>query len=92
VYFDKPFRKRQTIALQPRRSLDPYEENEVKGTRMPDYARVSKHRDVFGELGWIPNFNIKNSKNNAHRHKGSKEFFDTPKDYALEFHISSRAT
>jgi hypothetical protein len=40
-YFDKPFRKKQYFVVQPRRQLDPYEENEVKGTRMPDYAKVS---------------------------------------------------
>lgn len=56
---------------------------------MPDYAKVSKERDVFGELGWIPNFNVTNSKNNNHRHKGAKEYFDAPKDYASEFHTGS---
>ena len=31
---------------------------------MPDYSGVSKDRDIYGELGWIPNFNVKCSKNN----------------------------
>jgi hypothetical protein len=57
---------------------------------MPDYAKISKDRDIFGELGWIPNFNIKNSKNNQHRHTGNKEFFDAPKNYATEFHTASQ--
>jgi hypothetical protein len=33
--------------------------NEIKGTIMPDYSNVSKDRDIYGELGWIPNFNVK---------------------------------
>ena len=49
---------------QPQRQLDPYDENEVKGTRMPDYTKLSKERDIYGELGWIGNFNVKCSKNN----------------------------
>ena len=31
---------------------------------MPDYAKVSKERDLYGELGWTPNFNVTSSKNN----------------------------
>lgn len=57
---------------------------------MPDYSKVNRHRDVFGELGWIPNFNVKNSKNNNDRHNGFKEFFDAPRDYAVEFHTASQ--
>ena len=75
----------------PRRQLDPYEENEVKGTRMPDYSKVSRERDLFGELGWIPNFPVKNSKNNDFRHPSYKEFFDKPKDYSVEFHTASQS-
>ena len=48
--------------MKPKRELDPYEMNEVKGTRMPDYSGVTKDRDIYGELGWIPNFNVKCSK------------------------------
>lgn len=58
----------------------------MKGTRMPDYSKVSQDRDVFGELGWIPNFNVKKSKNNDDRHHNYREFFDAPKDYNVEFH------
>jgi hypothetical protein len=46
---------------------------------------VTRGRDVFGELGWIPNFDIKKSKNNDDRHYNYREFFDTPKDYHNEF-------
>jgi hypothetical protein len=57
---------------------------------MPDYAKVSLERDVFGELGWIPNFDVKKSKNNEDRHNNFREFFDAPKDYNVEFHTSSQ--
>ena len=50
--------------MKPKRELDPFEMNEVKGTLMPDYSGVTKDRDIYGELGWIPNFNVKCSKNN----------------------------
>jgi hypothetical protein len=83
--FDKPFRNKEIIAHQPRRQLDPYEENEVKGTRMPDYSSLAGERDVYGELGWIPNFNVKLSKNNDDRHNNYREFFDAPKDYNVAF-------
>jgi hypothetical protein len=69
--------------------LDPYEENEVKGTRMPEYTTLAADRDVFGELGWIPNFEIKKSKNNITRHINYRELFDAPKEYATEFHTAS---
>ena len=75
--------------MTPRKTLDPYDENEVKGTRMPDYSVVAKERDIYGELGWIPNFNIKKSKNNEHRHPNYKEYFDAPKEYDTEFHTAT---
>ena len=61
--------------------MDPYDENDVKGTRIPDYAKVAKDRDVYGELGWIGNFNVKDAKNNDHRHHTYREYFDKPKNY-----------
>ena len=75
--------------LHPQRQLDPYEENEVKGTRMPDYTKLSKERDIYGELGWITNFNVKNSKNNNTRHPTYREYFDGPKNYHNEFNNAS---
>jgi len=77
-YFEKPFRQKQTVVLTPQKQLDPYEENDVKGTRMPDYSTLAGERDVFGELGWIPNFEIKRSKNNNNRHVAYREMFDAP--------------
>jgi hypothetical protein len=56
---------------------------------MPDYTKLAMERDVFGELGWVPNFSVKNSKNNDTRHDALKEFFDSPRDYAVEFHKGS---
>ncbi len=75
--------------MTPQKLLDPYVENEVKGTRMPDYSTLVQERDVFGELGWIPNFEIKKSKNNKDRHLIYRELFDAPKEYAGEFHTAS---
>lgn len=56
--------------------MDPYDVNEKKGTRMPEWSMVDKERDVFGELAWIKNFNVTFSKNNDHRHTAFREFFD----------------
>lgn len=59
---------------------------------MPDYSKVSQERDVYGELGWIPNFTVKKSKNNDDRHPTYREFFDAPKDYNIEFLTGSAQT
>ena len=75
--------------LHPQRQLDPYEENDVKGTRMPDYTKLSKERDIYGELGWISNFNIKNSKDNNKMYPTYREFFDGPKNYHNQFNNAS---
>ena len=69
--------------------MDPYEENQVVGTRMPNYSKVFKDRDVYGELGWIPNFNVTMSKNNEMRHPNYKEFFDMPKNYHAIYNNSN---
>jgi polynucleotide 5'-kinase involved in rRNA processing len=52
---------------------------------MPDYSGLARERDVYGELGWIPNFNVKLSKNNDHRHNNYREYFDAPRDYNVAF-------
>ena len=88
-YFDKQFQSKQPILLKPRREHDPYEMNEIKGTRMPDYSNVSKDRDIYGELGWIPNFNVKCSKNNTKRHVTNREYFDGPMNYHVTFNNST---
>ena len=75
--------------IYPQRQLDPYDENEVKGTRMPDYSKLAKDRDIYGELGWISNFNVKFSKNNHKLHPCYREFFDGPKNYHNQFNNST---
>ena len=84
-FFVKPCKNKEPALITPQRQLDPYEENEVKGTRMPDYSKVSKERDIYGELGWIPNFNVKYSKNNQKLYPTYREFFDYPKNYHNQF-------
>ena len=83
-YFDKPYRLPQNIALKPRKEIDPYIQNEITGTRMPPHSKVAEERDVFGELGWIPNFDVKKSKDNHKRYTTCREFFDVPLDYTTE--------
>lgn len=56
---------------------------------MPEYSTLAAERDVFGELGWIPNFEVKKSKNNDDRHVVYREMFDAPKEYNGEFHTAS---
>jgi hypothetical protein len=60
---------------------DPYEMNEIKGTRMPDWSKVDKERDIYGEMAWVKNFQVKLSKNNGRMHRTFKEFFDQPRNY-----------
>lgn len=52
---------------------------------MPDYSKMAKNRDVYGELGWIPNFQAKKSKNNQHMYPTYREFFDNPLNYHNTF-------
>lgn len=80
---------KQPVLVKPRRELDPFEMNDVKGTRMPDYSIISKDRDIYGELGWIPNFNVKCSKNNNNRHQDNREYFDSPMNYHITFNNST---
>lgn len=56
---------------------------------MPDYSVISKDRDIYGELGWIPNFNVKCSKNNDARHTTNREYFDGPMNYHVTFNNST---
>lgn len=56
---------------------------------MPDNSIVSKDRDIYGELGWIPNFNVKCSKNNERRHITTREYFDGPMNYHVTFNNST---
>jgi hypothetical protein len=59
---------------------------------MPDCSIVAKCRDIFGELGWIPNFNVVKSKNNTKRHPHYREYFDAPRDYHNEFIVGAKTS
>jgi hypothetical protein len=67
-FFDKPARVRKPSLLIPRKQIDPFISNEKKGTRFPDYTKLQKERDVYGELSWNSNFNVVHSKNNMKVH------------------------
>ena len=75
--------------LKPERDHDPCELNEIKGTRMPEWSTVVKERDVYGELGWLGNFNVKCSKNNGKTHSTTREYFDSPLNYEQTFNNST---
>ena len=84
-YFDKNFRDTDRVLMSPQRTYDPYQQNDIKGTRMPDYSRNAKERDIYGELGWVNNFSVKFSKNNDCLHPNYREFFDKPKNHEAAF-------
>jgi hypothetical protein len=82
-----------TIAHKPEKTLDPYEENTIRGTRMPPWSPLGgEQRDIYGELAWIPNFQVTTSKDNFKNHKNYKEFFDKPRNYHLAVSSSSAAS
>lgn len=56
---------------------------------MPDYTKLAKERDIYGELGWISNFNVKCSKNNNKLYPTYREYFDGPKNYFTTFNNST---
>jgi len=41
-YFDKPYRVTQEVGMAPKRPVDPFVLNDIKGTRMPDCSKVFK--------------------------------------------------
>ena len=73
-YFDKPAKVKEEPNLKPIKTMDPYLQNERKGTRWPKYSKIAKERDVYGEMGWIDNFNVMHSKNNTQIHPTFKYF------------------
>ena len=78
--------------MVPKREIDPYVMNDIRGTRMPEYTKLNRTRDVFGELGWIPNFEKKKSKDNDKRYTTCKEYFDAPLNYHNEFSSQTMTT
>jgi len=63
--------------MKPKRTEDPFVENELK-SRIPYYSKVYSKKNRRRELDWVDNFVVKNSKNNDNRHKSFKEYFDYP--------------
>ena len=88
-YFDKDFKLVDKAMINPKRTMDPYDENEAKGTRMPDYTKLKDERDFYGELGWIPNFNVKVSKDNENLYPTYRETFDAPRVYHRRFNTQA---
>ena len=87
-YFDKDFRNRDKPLVPNKRELDPFEANEVKGTRMPKYTKLEKQRDIYGELAWDKNHSIKYSKDNTKNYPTTREFFDTQRNYNKVFNAT----
>ena len=88
-YFDKEFRNRDQPLLPNKRELDPYEANEVKGTRMPTYTKVDRERDIYGELAWNNYHNVKCSKDNDETYPTQREFFDGPRNYNKKHSVTA---
>ena len=80
TFFATPFRNSQGILLVPKKTVDPFIENETK-TRIPRYSKLYKERDIGKELNWVDNFSVTFSKNNNNIHRTFKEFFDKPVNY-----------
>ena len=81
------------VAHRPEKTLDPYEENTIRGTRMPPWSPLGgEQRDIYGELAWIPNFHVTTSKDNVRLHHNYKEYFDKPKNYHLAASNSTAAS
>lgn len=75
--------------LHPKRTMDPFDENTVKGTRMPRYTKLTQDRDIYGELGWIPNHDVKVSKDNDNLYPALRETFDGPHVYHRRFNTAA---
>ena len=56
---------------------------------MPEYTKIIKDRDIYGELGWVPNFNVKVSKDNDKTYPTNREFFDWPRVYHRRFNTAA---
>ena len=60
---------------------------------MPPWSPLGgEQRDIYGELAWIPNFQVTTSKDNTNLHRNYKEFFDKPKNYHLAASSSQAAS
>lgn len=91
-FFDKNFKTtedKRIRELSQQKTLDPFEEAEIRGTRMPEISKISHDRDIYGELGWVSNFQVKSAKDNTQVHHSYREFFDAPKAYHMKFTSST---
>jgi len=60
---------------------------------MPPWSPLGgEQRDIYGELAWIPNFQVTTSKDNSRLHNNYKEYFDKPKNYHLAASNSTAAS
>jgi len=60
---------------------------------MPAWSPLGgEQRDIYGELAWIPNFQVTMSKDNNRNHKNYKEYFDKPRNYHLAASSASAAS
>jgi hypothetical protein len=60
---------------------------------MPPWSPLGgEQRDIYGELAWIPNFQVTTSKDNNKMHHNYKEYFDKPRNYHLAASSSSAAS
>jgi hypothetical protein len=60
---------------------------------MPPWSPLGgEQRDIYGELAWIPNFQVTMSKDNTKMHRNYQEFFDKPRNYHLAASSSSAAS
>lgn len=60
---------------------------------MPPWSPLGgEQRDIYGELAWIPNFQVTTSKDNQKMHRNYKEFFDYPRNYHVQNGSSSVAS
>ena len=56
---------------------------------MPEASGNAHDRDIYGELGWVNNFQVKSAKDNTQVHASYREFFDAPKSYHQKFTSST---
>ncbi len=60
---------------------------------MPPWSPLGgEQRDIYGELAWIPNFQVTTSKDNTKNHKTYQEYFDKPRNYHMSNSSASAAS
>ena len=60
---------------------------------MPPWSPLGgEQRDIYGELAWIPNFQVTTSKDNTTNHRNYQEYFDKPRNYHMAHSSASAAS